>query len=106
MRRLAPRHGRCSPTSSAASPSASSCCFLATILVFLLVAESGNPLALLQANPHIPQSTILAREKLLHLNDPLWQRYWIWFSHAIHGELRDRPSPVSRSGPSWSPTCS
>ncbi len=61
--------------------------FLATILVFVLVAESGNPLALLRENPHTPKSTILARERLLHLNDPLWQRYWIWFSHAIHGNF-------------------
>jgi peptide/nickel transport system permease protein len=61
--------------------------FLATILVFILVAESGNPLAILRANPHIPRSTILAREKLLHLNDPLWQRYWIWLSHAIRGDF-------------------
>jgi peptide/nickel transport system permease protein len=61
--------------------------FLATIMVFILVAESGNPLALLRENPHTPKSTILAREKLLHLNDPLWQRYWIWLSHAIHGDF-------------------
>jgi peptide/nickel transport system permease protein len=61
--------------------------FFATIFVFILVAESGNPLALLRANPHIPHSTIVAREKLLHLNDPLWQRYWIWFSGAIHGNF-------------------
>jgi peptide/nickel transport system permease protein len=61
--------------------------FFATIFVFLLVASSGNPLALLKANPHIPHSTIVARENLLHLNDPLWQRYWIWFSNAIHGNL-------------------
>jgi peptide/nickel transport system permease protein len=61
--------------------------FLATILVFLLVAESGNPLALLRTNPHTPKSTILAREKLLHLNDSLPERYWIWFSHAIHGDF-------------------
>ena len=61
--------------------------FFATIFVFLLVASSGNPLALLRANPHIPHSTIVARENLLHLNDPLWQRYWIWFSDAIRGNL-------------------
>jgi peptide/nickel transport system permease protein len=61
--------------------------FFATIFVFILVAESGNPLALLRANPHTPKSTILAREKLLHLNDPIWERYWIWFSHAIRGDL-------------------
>jgi len=61
--------------------------FFATIFVFVLVASSGNPLALLRTNPHIPRATIVARENLLHLNDPLWQRYWIWFSGAIHGNL-------------------
>jgi peptide/nickel transport system permease protein len=61
-------------------------CF-ATILVFLLVTSSGDPLALLKANPHIPHSTIVARERLLHLNDPLWERYWIWLSGALHGNL-------------------
>jgi peptide/nickel transport system permease protein len=61
--------------------------FFATILVFVLVASSGNPLALLMANPHIPHSTIVAREKILHLNDPLWQRYWIWFSGVLHGDF-------------------
>jgi peptide/nickel transport system permease protein len=61
--------------------------FFATILVFVLVASSGNPLALLLANPHIAHSTIVQREDLLHLNDPLWQRYWIWLSGALHGDL-------------------
>jgi peptide/nickel transport system permease protein len=61
--------------------------FFATILVFLLVSTAGDPLALLRANPHTPLSTIVAREHLLHLNDPLWQRYWIWFSNAIRGNL-------------------
>ena len=61
--------------------------FFATILVFVLVSTAGDPLALLRANPHTPHSTIVAREHLLHLNDPLWQRYWIWFSNAIQGNL-------------------
>ena len=61
--------------------------FFATILVFLLVASSGNPLGLLLANPHVPHSTIVARENLLHLNDPLPQRYWIWLTGALHGNL-------------------
>src|SRR6202041_3941518 len=61
--------------------------FFATILVFLLVSTAGDPLALLRANPHPPHTTIVAREHLLHLNDPLWQRYWIWFSNAIQGNL-------------------
>jgi len=61
--------------------------FLATIVVFVLVSESGDPLALLRANPKIPHATIVARERLLHLNDPLIQRYWIWFSHAVRGDF-------------------
>ena len=61
--------------------------FLATVFVFLLVSYAGNPLALLRLNPHTPESTIRARELLLHLNDPLWQRYWIWFTGAIHGNF-------------------
>jgi peptide/nickel transport system permease protein len=61
--------------------------FFATVLVFLLVSTAGDPLALLRANPHTPHSTIVAREHLLHLNDPLWQRYWLWFSNAIQGNL-------------------
>jgi len=60
---------------------------LATIVVFLLVAESGDPLSLLRANPKISHATIVARERLLHLNDSLPQRYWIWFSHAVHGDF-------------------
>ena len=61
--------------------------FLATVLVFVLVAESGNPLATLLSNPRVSHQTIRARELLLHLNLPLWDRYWIWFSHAIRGDF-------------------
>jgi len=61
--------------------------FLATVLVFVLVVESGDPLALLKANPHIKHATIVAREKLLNLDHPLWDRYWIWFSHAVRGNF-------------------
>src|SRR5579862_11688 len=61
--------------------------FVATVLVFILVAESGNPLAILLSNPKVSRITILQREKLLHLNLPLWDRYWIWLSHAVRGDF-------------------
>lgn len=61
--------------------------FLATVFVFLLVAYSGNPLGLLRLNPHTPLSTIIARENTLHLLDPLYQRYWIWLTGALHGNF-------------------
>jgi peptide/nickel transport system permease protein len=76
--------------------------FFATILVFLLVASAGNPLGLLLANPHIPHATIVAREKLLHLNDPLFQRYWIWLSGALHGNLGTSISGQDVAAEMWS----
>jgi peptide/nickel transport system permease protein len=52
---------------------------LASIGVFVLVHYSGDPLALLrQRTPPPPQSVIIAREQLLHLNVPIWDQYWIW----------------------------
>ena len=60
---------------------------LATIVVFVLVSQSGDPLALLRANPKIPHATIVVRQHLLHLDDSLPQRYWIWLSHAVQGDF-------------------
>ena len=59
----------------------------ASFFVFVLVAESGNPLATLQANPEISKATIRAAARQLHLNDPLLQRYWYWFSHFVRGDF-------------------
>jgi len=61
--------------------------FVSTSLVFILVAESGNPLADLLQNPNVKRATILAREHALHLDRPLWDRYWIWISHAVQGQF-------------------
>jgi peptide/nickel transport system permease protein len=76
--------------------------FFASILVFVLVSTAGDPLSLLRANPHTPHSTIVAREHLLHLNDPLWQRYWIWFSGAIHGNLGNTTKGQAVAPQLWS----
>jgi peptide/nickel transport system permease protein len=76
--------------------------FFATIFVFLLVANSGDPLALLRTNPHTPHSTIVAREKLLNLNHPLWDRYWIWLTNALHGNLGTTISGQNVASEMWS----
>lgn len=60
---------------------------VASFLVYVLVAYSGDPLALLRANPHTPPAVIAQREKLLHLNDPVLQRYWLWLTHALRGDF-------------------
>lgn len=60
---------------------------VATFLVYLFVAFSGDPLALLKASPRIPRSTIVARSLELHLNDPVIVRYWLWLSHFVRGDF-------------------
>lgn len=61
--------------------------FLSSILVFVMVANSGDPLATLRLNPHTPKAVYALRRAELHLNDPLITRYWIWISHAIRGNF-------------------
>jgi len=60
---------------------------VASFVVFLLVSLSGDPLAQLKANPHIPPAVIAQRERLLHLNESIFARYWIWVSHMFRGDF-------------------
>jgi peptide/nickel transport system permease protein len=60
---------------------------VASFLVFLLVAVSGNPLANLYANPHISPATIQAARIQLHLNEPLLERYWTWLTGMLQGNF-------------------
>jgi peptide/nickel transport system permease protein len=58
---------------------------IASFLVFILVALSGNPLATMEANPHISRATLAAARIALHLNQPLLERYWNWLWGLLHG---------------------
>jgi peptide/nickel transport system permease protein len=61
---------------------------LSTVLVFLLVANSGDPLADLKGrNPPVPPQVIEARERQLGLDKPLPQRYWNWLTHFVRGDM-------------------
>jgi peptide/nickel transport system permease protein len=61
---------------------------LSSVLVFLLVANSGDPLAELRGrNPPPPPSVIELREKELNLDKPLPQRYVYWFTHFFRGDM-------------------
>lgn len=60
---------------------------LASFLVFMLVAISGDPLAELRTNPNIPESTIEARRRALNLDKPLLARYGIWVKGAVQGDF-------------------
>jgi peptide/nickel transport system permease protein len=60
---------------------------VASFLLFLMVAVSGNPLANLLANPHISPATIAAAKNELGLNQPLLLRYWTWLIHMLQGNF-------------------
>ncbi|MBW3556970.1 MAG: ABC transporter permease [Actinobacteria bacterium] len=60
---------------------------LASFLVFALVAASGDPLADLRLNPNASQATLELRARELNLDKPIPQRYAIWASAAIRGDL-------------------
>ncbi|HEV8167185.1 MAG TPA: ABC transporter permease, partial [Actinomycetota bacterium] len=61
---------------------------LSSVLVFLLVANSGDPLADLKGrNPPVPPQVIQAREHQLLLDKPIPQRYWHWLTHFVRGDM-------------------
>ncbi|HKN63659.1 MAG TPA: ABC transporter permease [Gaiellaceae bacterium] len=61
--------------------------FVASFLTYVLVAESGDPLATLRANPHVTQATIDAAKARLGLDHSLLDRYWLWLSHFVQGDF-------------------
>jgi peptide/nickel transport system permease protein len=61
---------------------------LSSVLVFLLVANSGDPLADLKGrNPPVPEETIKLREQQLGLDKPLPQRYVTWLGNFVQGDM-------------------
>ncbi|HLF41670.1 MAG TPA: ABC transporter permease [Acidimicrobiia bacterium] len=60
---------------------------VASFLVFMMVAASGDPLANLRAQPNISRQTIELRERQLGLDDPVLVRYGLWIKGAVQGDL-------------------
>lgn len=60
---------------------------VASFLLFLLVAVSGNPLATLMANPHVSPATIAIARHELGLDQPLLLRYWHWLTNMLSGSF-------------------
>lgn len=59
---------------------------VSSILVFLLVALSGDPLGDIK-RPGTPAFVITAREHQLWLDRPLPNRYWHWLSNIVTGNF-------------------
>jgi peptide/nickel transport system permease protein len=60
---------------------------VASFLLFLLVAVSGDPLAMMKANPHISPATIAVTAHQLGLDQPLLVRYWHWLTNILQGNF-------------------
>jgi peptide/nickel transport system permease protein len=61
---------------------------LSSVLVFVMVANSGDPLAELKTrNPPVPAYVIEARRHQLRLDRPLPERYWYWIHNFARGDL-------------------
>jgi peptide/nickel transport system permease protein len=61
---------------------------LSSVLVFLLVANAGDPLAdLRQRNPPVSPQVIAEREHELLLDKPLPQRYATWLTNFVQGDM-------------------
>src|SRR6187551_3347147 len=56
---------------------------LASVIVFTLVAKSGDPLASLAIAPNVSQLTIKNIRERKHLDEPIYKRYWYWASDAV-----------------------
>lgn len=61
---------------------------LSSVLVFTLVASSGDPLADLKGrNPPVPAHVIEAHRHRLQLDRSLPERYWHWIHHFVRGDM-------------------
>lgn len=58
----------------------------ATMVIFAAVSLAGDPLDQYR-QPGVPQSTLDAKAHELGLDRPIWERYWTWITHAIHGDF-------------------
>ena len=61
---------------------------LSSVLVFLLVANSGDPLGDLKSrNPPVPRQVLELRRHQLNLDKPMPARYWSWVTHFVRGDM-------------------
>ena len=61
--------------------------FLASIVAFVLVVNTGDPIEDLRTKPNVPKATIALREHQLGLDKPVVERYLAWAGKAIHGDF-------------------
>ncbi|KQR53611.1 ABC transporter permease [Leifsonia sp. Leaf336] len=61
--------------------------FLASIVIFSATLLAGDPLAALAGGAKPTPELIGQIRASYHLDDPLWTRYWLWLTAALHGDF-------------------
>ena len=59
---------------------------LSSVLVFVLVANAGDPLEAVRGRPN-SQQIVAQKTALYHLDQPALQRYWTWATNFVHGDF-------------------
>src|SRR5215831_11302517 len=60
--------------------------FIASILVFVAVRSSTDPVAALARNPRVNPEALAQYKKTLGLDRPLPMQYWAWLTHFVRGD--------------------
>src|SRR4051794_6113319 len=72
-----------------------------SVLVFVLVANAGDPVAELYDQPDVSPQVITARRHALHLDRRVLDRYAGWLSHALRGDFGTSNGGVEVRGLLW-----
>lgn len=59
---------------------------ISVVLFTVLALAPGDPFEELATNPNVPAEVKLALRAKFGLDDPVWQRYFHWFSAMLHGD--------------------
>jgi peptide/nickel transport system permease protein len=61
--------------------------FGVTLLTYLIINASGDPLARFEFNPRTSPETLERIRENLGLNDPWYVRYFVWLGNVLQGDL-------------------
>jgi glutathione transport system permease protein len=67
---------------------------VSTFVVFVITSFAGNPVDNYAAkNPPPPPQAVAAYARRLHMDQPLFQRYWTWFTGLFRGDFGPSVNP-------------